>query len=388
MAARRRARAQTPPRWPRHLAALGLAVLALLGLEAVARWAPQSTAHWQAQEGQTLLPAHRFLLWVNAPGSREEQGVQVRVNSLGLRGAEPVLPKPAGTQRLVLTGDSVVYGFGVPEEALMSQVAAAELGVEGWAAAVPGYSTYQTINLLEMSALELQPDVVIIANLWSDLGVTGFQDRAVLQAWSAWNPWPPRAWAEQHSALFRGARLLGRWAQGDAAEARVLAWRGRPQTGAAGRRVPINEYAQNLDRLVAMCNGAGAQVGFLLLPIRDTRKGMAAGGSEAAYAQVMQDTAARHGAPLIDGARALDGPETDASGLWNDATHLSAAGHERVGKALAEALGPWRKGARFQHSGTGQPRPAYVDPDPHPSAIGPLRVPDDMIPDQPGDAPR
>lgn len=333
---------------------------------------------WAPVAGRTLLPAHPYLLWVNAPGVREEQGVQVRINSLGLRGPEPTSPKPQGERRLLVTGDSVVYGFGVEESALFTHVAAEALGVEGWTAAVPGYSTFQTINLLEMSALSMAPDVVVIANLWSDLGVIGFSDREVLAAWGSFTPGPVQGWAAHHSAVFRWTRHAVRAVQYRTADDRILAWRDRPTSGTSTRRVSIQDYAANLDRLVAISQERGAEVAFLDLPIRATVDGADPGGSEAAYAAVMRHAASRHGAPLVDGAAALRGGPPDR--LWRDATHLSEAGHARVAAALVDALRGWAAGAPLMGAGTGEPRAAWVDPNPRPEAAPQMKVPDDMIP--------
>ncbi len=363
----------------RRASSVILALGLLCGVEGIARLIPAPGGFWQARSDRVLLPAHRYLLWVNAPGEREEQGVSVRINALGLRGPEPT-PRRAGTRRLLVTGDSVVYGFGVREEATFTHVAAAALGVEGWTAAVPGYSTYQTLNLLQMAGLDLHPDAVVIGNLWSDLSVTGFADREVLAEYAAAPPGSVVQWLGTHSALFRQLRRLRALSGGADADARVLSWRDRPDRGAAGRRVPIAEYAANLERLVAVCHGAGAEVAFLELPIRDTLKGLAPDGSETAYVAVMRGTARRHGAPLVDAAAALRASGQPPDRLWRDATHLTEDGHAVVGAALAAALGPWAAGAALESTPSGGPPVSIVDPDPTPAAARPMKVPDDMIP--------
>jgi lysophospholipase L1-like esterase len=364
-----------------------LSLVLLLGLVCVleggARFAGGPPDFFAADPGRVLLPAHRYLLWVNAPGEREEQGVPVRINRLGLRGPEPEIPKPPGTRRLLVTGDSVVYGFGVPEEALFTHVAAAHLGVEGWTAAVPGYSTAQSLNLLDMTALSLEPDVVVIANLWSDLSVMGFADRDVLDAYAAGGPgarWgAASAWLGARSALFRQIRHATRGSDA-AADERVLQWRARPTEGASGRRVPIAEYATNLAHMVRRCRDAGAEVAFLNLPIRATVQGHAPGGTEAAYAAVMADTAQRLGSPLVDGAAALRAAQATEAALWQDATHLSARGHAVVGARLAADLAAWAGGAALERAPSGTPPRVILDPDPTPSAEARMKVPDDMIP--------
>ena len=128
-------------------------------------------------------------MWEQAPGVRVEHNIPANINSLGLRGDEPTMPKPAGVRRLLATGDSSVYGFRVrDDEVFITKTAellgGAEAKIEGWNAAIPGYSTYQTINMLEMRALALEPDVLVIANLWSDNNFDAFVDKELLAAYT------------------------------------------------------------------------------------------------------------------------------------------------------------------------------------------------------------
>src|SRR5262245_15661592 len=56
------------------------------------------------------------LFYENKPGVDLDVGVPVRINSLGLRGGEIARPKPKGTWRVLVLGDSVAFGWGVREE--------------------------------------------------------------------------------------------------------------------------------------------------------------------------------------------------------------------------------------------------------------------------------
>ena len=48
-------------------------------------------------------------------------GVDVRINQRKLRDAEYPYERPAGVQRVVMLGDSVTFGWGVPAEATVSK---------------------------------------------------------------------------------------------------------------------------------------------------------------------------------------------------------------------------------------------------------------------------
>ena len=71
----------------------------------------------------------------------------IRVNDAGFRGGPVQRAKPAGTFRLLTLGDSVTFGYGVPEEAALPGKVASLLAVDvaprniEWInAGVPGFS--------------------------------------------------------------------------------------------------------------------------------------------------------------------------------------------------------------------------------------------------------
>lgn len=92
----------------------------------------------------------------------------VTINSSGFRGPEVSLSKPDGTVRIVVLGDSVSFGHGVPDDAPYPRVLEELLnhpGAEGryevLNLGVPGYSAFQEYFDLG-SSLNLEPDLVIL----------------------------------------------------------------------------------------------------------------------------------------------------------------------------------------------------------------------------------
>jgi hypothetical protein len=78
----------------------------------------------------------------------------VNINSLGFRGGETAIPKPAGRFRLVVIGDSLAMGWGVGddetfaavlERRLHQQYPGRDLDVVN--ISVGGYDTYQEVGL-------------------------------------------------------------------------------------------------------------------------------------------------------------------------------------------------------------------------------------------------
>lgn len=95
-------------------------------------------------------------------------GTELATNSLGYRGAEWELAKPAGTLRLVLLGDSHAFGLGVPSAQTVGELLRERLEkrlrtrVEVLNFGVNGYNTLQERAVLESKALRYAPDVVLL----------------------------------------------------------------------------------------------------------------------------------------------------------------------------------------------------------------------------------
>ena len=91
---------------PKPRALLSNVLLALCGVVATLLIAEGLAGLlWQA-------PWHERLLLEQG----ESQEFSYRRNSFGLRGDEPEVPKPLGTQRVLFTGDSFTFGLGVKDD--------------------------------------------------------------------------------------------------------------------------------------------------------------------------------------------------------------------------------------------------------------------------------
>jgi hypothetical protein len=101
-----------------------------------------------------------------------EFDVRIRTNSRGLRGPDPAIPKPAGTVRILMLGDSFTFGFPVrDEETFVARIEqglrAQGLPVEVVNGGVSGYSPTLHYLLLRDELFEVEPDLVV---LWYDFG--------------------------------------------------------------------------------------------------------------------------------------------------------------------------------------------------------------------------
>ncbi len=106
--------------------------------------------------------------------------VGVRVNALGMRGAEPPSEKAPGARRILVLGDSFAFGWGVGDD----ETFPARLEARGrrtgdplavFDAAVPGYAADQHWIFLRERGFALAPDLIVLAlcqNDAEDLGST------------------------------------------------------------------------------------------------------------------------------------------------------------------------------------------------------------------------
>ncbi len=102
----------------------------------------------------------------------DEFDVTIRTNRYGLRGSDPVLPKPPGVVRILMLGDSFTFGFPVKDEETFSALIEQGLRARGYPVevvngGVSGYSPTLHYISLRDEFLTFEPDLVI---LWYDLG--------------------------------------------------------------------------------------------------------------------------------------------------------------------------------------------------------------------------
>ncbi len=119
----------------------------------------------------TLKPSHQFS--VKNPDSG--QRVRVAVNSLGLRGAEPVIPKPRSTFRVLCLGDDSTFA-GVTADgetfcAVLQKQLAGRIGspVEVINAGIPDYCPLLSYLQFRHELLSLQPDLIVLNFDMSDV---------------------------------------------------------------------------------------------------------------------------------------------------------------------------------------------------------------------------
>ena len=79
------------------------------------------------------------------------------------------------------------------------------------------------------------------------------------------------------------------------------------------------------------------------------------------YRQVMRDTAARHGIPLLSMVELFEKSGHSSAELFLDQMHPTVLGHQILGKELSRVLEGWALGSRLEGEATGKARPNYID---------------------------
>jgi len=221
------------------------------------------------------------LLWRLEPDTLfDSPAGQTKINSVGLRETlEPSQEKQPGELRILVTGDSSIYGWGVRdhetypvylERALKRRLP--DQRIEVINLGVPGYSTEQTLRLLDAVGWSYAPDLVVVSNIFSDCNIDAFQDRAALRMTSGegsvmWNSrlycaaYMP--WLRYQSGLNQATNSI--LMPGIPTGANAAVSLEKIDTILDLSRVPLPDYLENLDRIQAAAEARGATM--LLAPL-------------------------------------------------------------------------------------------------------------------------
>lgn len=153
-------------------------------------------ATWNGPDGKLDLDG---TLIEQRPGAEVRFGdFTVRTNALGFRGPEIARTKPAGTYRIVVLGDSVVFGWGVDDEVTFTRRWEKELnagrGGRHYEVVNCGHLLYDTVQeaaLFEHKVLALDPDLVLLVYVVNDVEPSRDLVEALLGMREPEHPKPP-----------------------------------------------------------------------------------------------------------------------------------------------------------------------------------------------------
>ena len=293
-------------------------------------------------------PELRYVLSPNQRGWIDDGFVTT--NSLGFRGSEVALPKPAGRLRIVAIGDSLTFGWGVNDnETFCSRLAGLISArfpgqdVDIVNLAVGGYDTRQEVGLLRRHVSRLQPDVVLVGFYSNDVP-EAFDDKGAAANSGQparvmhLNP-APASWLDaqirKSRALYLSGRVVkrvsqrGEWGRsGFSMELDLLSGRDSAELNTAWERV-----GAQFGELRSMAMASGFSVGIVTLPPREQVQGAY---PNAQYQNRVRAIAERMGFFVIDPLPALSASGVAAAALYvpYDRNHPSAEGHRVIAQAV------------------------------------------------------
>jgi len=260
-------------------------------------------------------------------------GKLVFVNSAGLRGRE-IPRKDPSELRILLLGDSCVFGHGVEQEQTIDRRLEQRLGplwstpVRVMNGGIPGYSSFQGVDLMREISPTVQPDILVVAYGYADRSRDVIPDHVR-------NPGPPVAWLREIFWKSRLYRLLRQ---------RLLvndtSIRDQPLVLMPGvneglvQRVSPHQMVENLVALSREAREARLVI-YVALPWRDSN------APRDAYADAVREASTQVGTSHF-----LDFNETwarkfndnERTNLFLDSIHPNGAGCKQLADDLAELM--------------------------------------------------
>jgi hypothetical protein len=240
------------------------------------------------------------------------------IDAHGFRRTKAVaVQKPPGIKRVITFGDSQTYGAGMTVGATYSDVAEAELGA-GWEVLNSGLSGYRSMNVLRLIKLRMaafSPDAVVIDCMPFD---SPRDDGTLLTARGSWQD-PVRRFF-WHSRTYYAMRLALQKLDSDRPR-----WLDRAPTGGEREANPGNhdliwEWGRQNDVVVV----------FMKYAVMS--------GSANPVNCMTHDGELPPGAPVVPSCERLQADGRRTPELFLDQNHLTVAGNQVVGKALADTL--------------------------------------------------
>jgi lysophospholipase L1-like esterase len=255
------------------------------------------------------------------------QGVTISTNALGFRDRE-IEPKKEGELRILLLGDSITFGYGVPieetygrklESILISQL---DRPVRTVNAGMGGYNTVQEYALLANHGSAIDPDVVTLLYLPNDVDSSNppFDPQTAIYSKAS----KLTRFLLQKSWLFRLAYFASSESEADRVASTDL------------RSPGVTDSLQALAKMAALCRKQGVR--FMAFFYREQEESPAATRfAEALFTEIAK-VGVENGFPVTDirpwwgttGQRSFTNSVVD----W----HPNANGHDILAAGIAKVL--------------------------------------------------
>jgi hypothetical protein len=241
-------------------------------------------------------------------------------------------------KRVMVFGESTIFGWGVSKEGLPAARLEAALG-EGWEVVnggQPGYTSEQVLRLTRLALPAYRPDVVVMFHTWNDARSAEKTDRDFL----------PEHLAVTRSKWWAKSELL-RWLaepkEGDASDdlpqmprAPILSY--RVADAGETHRVPPEHRAENIAAVADLSRSVGAQ--FVLATLPPGGPGVTLRSLCPAHPVCSQLSTAADlaGAPFFNLAPSVGGLQEASVLLYGDPGHFTEFANDVMMRSLAASL--------------------------------------------------
>ncbi len=321
--------------WPWKLS---LAVCGLLLSLAILELGARTYARLTSQE-RTII-ADDMLGWKLVPRSKhlyrkEEQAYLIAINSKGLRDVERSYEKPLGVFRIVVVGDSFVFGSGGVEtsDRFTDILEKSTKNVEVINMGVPAYGSDQEYLYLKTEGLKYHPDLIILCAFENDF-------RESFSTVSPSNGRPKGYFSTSggqllfhppsFSLFYRLAQRSYLFGFTDLALKKVSKVYGRPPDVLEPQE-RVETFRQLFIQARTLCLQNGAQLVLVYFPFRGQKE-------KNVIQEVFDKLAAAQGIRTLDLMNRMQSADAERPAYFQKDIHFNEYGHQVVAAALQEYL--------------------------------------------------
>ena len=321
--------------WPWKLS---LAVCGLLLSLAILELGARTYARLTSQE-RTII-ADDMLGWKLVPRSKhlyrkEEQAYLIAINSKGLRDVERSYEKPLGVFRIVVVGDSFVFGSGGVEtsDRFTDILEKSTKNVEVINMGVPAYGSDQEYLYLKTEGLKYHPDLIILCAFENDF-------RESFSTVSPSNGRPKGYFSTSggqllfhppsFSLFYRLAQRSYLFGFTDLALKKVSKVYGRPPDVLEPQE-RVETFRQLFIQARTLCLQNGAQLVLVYFPFRGQKE-------KNVIQEVFDKLAAAQGIRTLDLMNRMQSADAERPAYFKKDIHFNEYGHQVVAAALREYL--------------------------------------------------
>ena len=286
------------------------------------------TEMWQYARQLKVTGMTPGLRFEHAPGRTAHlMGVDVSINRHGMRDRDFLPTKRSGVVRVAAIGDSITFGWGVPQDEVYArrleqelnhlQPAGSERRFEVLNFGVGNYNTVDEHRMLRQRVFDFSPDIVLVGYFLNDAETAGRQEASWLLRNSAFAVW---LWGRLDALQ----RRFG-WKEDYGAYYAALYQRDR-----AG----FIDMRKALQGIVLDCQERGIPVVVAMLPELHDLKNYPFLSIHATIGEVVSSS----GAHFVDLLPSLDGLEASETWVSPDDAHPNSMTHARYGAYLGQKI--------------------------------------------------